>query len=138
MDSPDRTHTEGASRPATSVVADILTNLSSLIRNEINLARAEVTENLTKAVTAVGLIVGAIVIALVALNVLAGALVIALTAAGLEGGWAALLVGGVMAVIAGVLAAKGLNDLRASSLAPTRTADDIKRSAQNIKESYNA
>jgi len=138
MDDKATHRPETAERPTTSIVGEILTNLSELIRNEINLARAEVSENMSRALTAIGLLVGAIVIALVALNVLAAALVAALAAAGLAGGWAALLVGCALAIIAALLVRKGTNDLRMSSLAPTRTAADIKQSARTIKEKYNA
>lgn len=76
------------------LLSDAMANVSNLVRNEVNLARAEINENLSKAGTAVGLIAGAAIIALVALNVLAAALVAALTEAGLDAGWSALIVGG--------------------------------------------
>ena len=113
-----------------------LTHVSSLVRSEVDLARAEVNENLKTAGVAIGLIVGAVVVALTALNVLSAALVAALTEAGIPGGWSALLVGVIFAVIAYVMANKGTNDLKLSSLAPTRTAKNVKRDAQAVKEAY--
>ncbi|WGH79469.1 phage holin family protein [Jannaschia ovalis] len=115
--------------------ADVLTHVSNLVRKEMDLARAEMGENLQRAGVAVGLLVGAMVIALVALNVLAGALVAAIAELGLETGWAALIVGGVLALIAYLMVAKGLNDLKATSLAPTRTAKNVRRDAEAVKES---
>ena len=115
---------------------DALTHVSSLVRSEVDLARAEVNENLKTAGVAIGLIVGAVVVALTALNVLSAALVAALTEAGIPGGWSALLVGVIFAIIAYVMANKGTNDLKLSSLAPTRTAKNVKRDAQAVKEAY--
>ncbi|MFZ3585336.1 phage holin family protein [Loktanella sp. DJP18] len=119
------------------LLSDALSHISSLVRNEVDLARAEVSENATKAAVAIGMLVGAVVVALAALNVLTAALVAALTNAGLDAGWAALIVGVVLAAIAFFMMTKGTNDLKATSLAPTRTAKNVKRDAEAIKETYN-
>ena len=121
-------------RSTPGLVSDVLTHVSNLVRKEVDLARTEVSENVTRAGVAIGLLVGALVIALVALNVLAAALVAALTAMGLDAGWAAIIVGGVLAIIAFAMVAKGLNDLKLSSLAPTRTAKNVQRDAETVKE----
>lgn len=118
----------------TSIISDVLSHVSNLVRKEVDLARAEMTENLTKAGIAVGLIAGALLVALVALNVLAAALVAAITNMGIDAGWSALIVGVLFAVIALVMAMKGLNDLKGSSLAPTRTAKNVRRDAEAVKE----
>ena len=131
-------HHPPATKSASSLVGDALESVSSLVRNEVDLARAEVQENLNRAAMAIGLLVGAVVAVLVALNVLAAALVAALVELGLDGGWAALIVGGVLAIIAFAMMAKGVNDLKLTSLAPSRTAKNIKRDAAAVKESYNA
>ena len=120
---------------ATSLITEALTHMSSLVRKEMDLARAEMSRNATKAAVAIGLLVGAVVFALTALNVLAAALAAALAELGLEEGWAALIVGVLFAVIAAIMASKGANDLKASSLAPTRTAENIKRDTDAVKES---
>ena len=124
-------------KPASALVGDLMQNVSSLVRKEVDLARAELDENLSRAAVAVGLLVGAVVVALVALHVLAGALVAALVEAGLATGWAAIIVGGGFGLIAFGMMAKGTNDLKLNSLAPTRTAKNIKRDAEAVKESYN-
>jgi MFS family permease len=123
-------------KSAGGLLSDALSNVSSMVRNEVDLARAEVSENVSRAGVAIGLIAGAAIIALVALNVLAAALVAALTEAGLDAGWSALIVGVVLAVIAFVLIGKGVNDLKLSSLAPTRTVKNVKRDAEAVKEAY--
>jgi hypothetical protein len=124
-------------KSASEILNDALARISGLVRGEFDLARAEVNENLHKAGIALGMIVGALVIALTALNVLAAALVAALTEVGIDGGWAALIVGAVFAIVAFLMLQKGKNDLKLSSLAPSRTAANVKRDAQTVKDSYN-
>lgn len=120
-----------------NLLSDTLSNVSGLVRSEVDLARAEISQNVNRAGVAVGLIAAAAIIALVALNVLAAALVAALTEAGIDAGWSALIVGVGLAVIAFGLISKGLNDLKLSSLAPTRTAKNVRRDAEAVKEAYN-
>lgn len=128
---------EPTNKSAATLLSEAMSNVSGLVRNEVDLARAEISENMDKAGVALGLIAGAAVIALVALNVLAGALVAALTEAGLDPGWSALIVGAVLALVAYGLMSKGLNDLKLSSLAPTRTVKNVRRDAAAVKEAYN-
>lgn len=123
-------------KSAGGLLNDALSHVSSLVRSEVDLARAEVSENLNSAAVAIGLIVGAVVVALTALNVLTAALVAALTEAGLDAGWAALLVGLALGILAYVMVNKGTNDLKLSNLAPTRTAKNVKRDAEAVKEVY--
>lgn len=116
------------------LIGDVLTHVSNLIRKEFDLARTELSENLNRAAVAVGLLVGALIVALVALNVLAGALVAGIAELGLAPGWSALSVGGVMALVAAVMVAKGVRDLKLVSLAPTRTVKNIRRDTDAMKE----
>lgn len=118
----------------TSLIGDVLTHVASLVRKEFDLARAEISENLNRAAVAVGLLAGAIVVALVALNVLAGALVAGIARLGLAPGWSALLVGVIFALVAGAMVAKGVRDLKLVSLAPTRAAKNVRRDADAVKE----
>ena len=119
-----------------SLLSDALTHVSSLVRSEVDLARAEINDNLKSAGIAIGMIAGAVVVALTALNVLTAALVAALTEAGIPAGWSALIVGITLAIVAYIMVSKGTNDLKLSSLAPTRTAKNVKRDAQAVKEVY--
>ncbi|WP_121062615.1 phage holin family protein [Chachezhania antarctica] len=129
MTATDRTSTESTG----TLLSEAIRHISTLIRSEVDLARAEVDQNLRKATAAIGMLVGAVVIALVALNVLAAAVVSGLTEVGIEPGWAALIVGVVLGVIAAILFSKGGNDLKLSSLAPSRTAENIKRDARAVQ-----
>lgn len=124
-------------KSAGGLLSEALSHVSSLVRNEVDLARAEVNENMKSAGAALGLIVGSVVVALVALNVLTAALVAALTEAGIPAGWSALVVGVIFGIIAYVMLNKGTNDLKLSSIAPSRTAKNVKRDANAVKEVYN-
>jgi hypothetical protein len=118
-----------------SVISDVMGHVSSLVRKEVDLARTEISDNLKRAAVAVGLLVGAIVVALVALNVLAAALAAAIAEVfEIGGGWAALIVGGALALIALAMVSKGTKDLKLTSLAPSRTAKNVRRDADAVKE----
>lgn len=129
MTDPEKQSTGG-------MLSDALNHVSSLVRKEVDLARAEMSENLNRAGVAIGMIVAAVVIALTSLNVLSAALVTALTEAGIDAGWSALIVGVVLAIIAFVLLGKGTNALKLSSLAPSRTAKNVQRDANAVKDAY--
>lgn len=124
-------------RPADSstlgLISEALSRTTGLFRGELDLARAEVRENLKKAVAAIVMIVAAVVLFLVALNVLAAALVAAIAALGISAGWASLIVGGAFVIIGIIMALVGKNKLKATSLAPSRTAKNVQRDTQTIK-----
>ncbi len=130
MSSNDKNESAGG------ILSDALGNVSGLVRNEVDLARAEISENVTQAGVALGLIAASAIVALVALNVLVAAVVAGLAEAGLDAGWAALIVGAILGVLAYVLLNKGTNDLKLSSLAPTRTVKNVQRDAAAVKEAY--
>lgn len=121
-------------RGPAGLIGDVLTHVSNLVRKEFDLARAEMSENATRAAVAIGLLAGALVVALVALNVLAAALAAALTELGLAPGWAALIVGGALAIAAFIMVTKGISDLKLTSLAPTRTVKNVRRDTDAVKE----
>lgn len=132
----DRT-TDTKPKGTMDLLSDAMLHINSLFRKEIDLVRAEVSENMNKAVAAVGLIVGGVVFVLVALNVLSAALVAGIAELGIEAGWAALIVGVVYLVIAAILARMGMNGLKAASLAPTRTVRSVREDAHAVKETFN-
>ena len=124
-------------KAAPSAVRDILAHLSKLMRMEVDLARSEVRENLNRAAFGIGLIVAAVVVALTALDVLAAAMVVGLVEMGVTPGWASVGVGGVLGLVAAALIAKGVSDLKRSSITPTRTAESIRRNAHVLREHLN-
>ena len=125
---------ETPERGTTSLIGDALTHVSNLVRSEVDLARAEISENMKRAAVAIGLLVAALIVALVALNVLAAALTAAVAELGIDAGWAALIVGGALALVALLMVMKGVKDLKMTSLAPTRTVKNVRRDAEVVKE----
>jgi drug/metabolite transporter (DMT)-like permease len=121
-------------RSLKELLGNLTQSVTTLFRKEIELARAETSEKLSQAGVAAGAIAAGGVLALAALIVLLQALVIALSELGLAPALSALIVGGVVAIIAFALIYKGMNDLKASNLAPTRTVEALKRDADMVKE----
>jgi Putative Actinobacterial Holin-X, holin superfamily III len=121
-------------RSLKDLLVDLSNSITTLFRKEIQLVRAETSEKVTQIGVALGSIAGGAILALAALIVLLQALIIGIAEAGVPAGWASLIVGVVVAVIAYVLIHKGTSDLKASNLAPTRTVDSLKRDAQVAKE----
>ena len=131
--------TDPGARSTTALLADAMAHVSGLVRKEMDLVRAELSENAKKAAVAVGLVVGALVVIITALNVLSAALVAAIAELLGEdsGGWAALIVGVIYFVVALIMVKKGTNDLKATSLAPTRSARSVQKDAHAVKETVN-
>lgn len=127
-------HDPMSERSATSLLGDLLSQTTELFRKEIQLFRAEMNEKANQVGIAVGAIAAAAVIGIVALNVLVAALVAALTEAGIPAIWAAVIVGGALAILAFVMANRGISSLKASHLAPQRTARAASRDATMVRE----
>ena len=87
-------------------------DLSDLVRQEIELAKAEARQSVTRAGRSAGMIAGAAIGAVFTLLFLSYALWEALDEA-MPAGWAALIVAAVWAVIAAVLASVARQQLRA-------------------------
>jgi Putative Actinobacterial Holin-X, holin superfamily III len=121
-------------RSLKDLLVDLSNSITTLFRKEIQLVRAETSEKVTQVGVALGSIAGGAILALAALIVLLQALVIGIAEAGVPAGWASLIVGIIVAVIAYILIHKGTSDLKASNLAPSRTVDSLKRDAQIAKE----
>lgn len=116
-----------------SLMSDAFGHISSILRKEIDLARAEISQSLGKAGIALGLVLGGTVLALVALNVLAAAAVEWVISAGIAAGFAALIVGGAVLLVAIILLAVGVGQLKKASLAPKRVADNVRKDAAALK-----
>jgi drug/metabolite transporter (DMT)-like permease len=121
-------------RSLKELFGDLTQSVTTLFRKEIELARAETSEKVSQAGVAAGAIAAGGILALAALIVLLVALAAALTELGLAPALSALIVGGVVAIIAFALIYKGMNDLKASNLAPTRTVEALRRDAHMVKE----
>lgn len=123
---------------APSLMVTALQQFSRLMQDEVALAKAEVSRNVSRAGAGLAMIGVAALLALTALNVLAGALVAFLATTGITVGAAALLVGGVLLVVAVVLVMVGKSRLTADAVAPTRAAENLKSDLDTMKEHTHA
>lgn len=128
------THPDARHESTATLIGRLVESIPDLFRKEGLLLRAEMDEKASQATTAIGVIVGGAVIALTALNVLAAALTAAIAEAGIPPAWSAVIVGGVLALIALAMIGKGTRDLKASRLAPNRTARSLGRDAAVARE----
>ncbi|MBM3604848.1 MAG: phage holin family protein [Alphaproteobacteria bacterium] len=139
---PDTVHVEtgrtdtGRSHNPASLASEALSLSGDLVRKEVALAKAEISQSLSQAGTAIGFIAVAGVIGIVTINVLVAALVAALAETDLGPIWSAVIVGLVLALLAYILLRKGMNDLKPESLMPSRTVKNVQRDAQTVKEAY--
>ena len=117
-----------------ALMVKLLRQLSSLLHNEIALARADISQRLSRAGVGLGFLAGAFLLALVALQVLAGAAVAGLVHGGMAIWAAALSVGVIVLLIAGIFAAIGKARMSADALKPQRSLDNLERDAEAVKE----
>jgi len=133
-----------ATRPAASgdsqsegsiatLLQDIVGNIQGIIRSEVKLAKAEVTEDATSIGKAAGMLVAGAVLGIYALGILLLFLVYALEGP-LPDWLAALIVGIVFAVAAGVLVKVGLARVKSVNPAPEKTIDSVKEDIQWVKQ----
>lgn len=111
------TRAPGDERSIGDIMGDLTRDVSTLMRQEVALAKAEVTESGKRAGKGAGLLAGAGVGAIFVLSFLSLAAwwAIGLALAG-QGelpslGWSGLIVAGIWAIIAGILAAVGKSQL---------------------------
>ena len=122
-------------KPIGALLQDAAADVASIVKNETRLAQTEIKENLHQAVNgAIAALLGAVVL-IPALTLVLLALAYALDEYDVAPRWvAALIAAGVGAAIGAVLLARAKSALKPAALAPTRTADNLKRDAQLIKE----
>ena len=124
-------------RTVTDLFGDLSRQVSALFRNEVRLARAELSERMGAAGGAVAMLAAGAVLAVAALIVLLFALVTWLVEAfEVSPALAALIVGVVVALAAYGLVRVGLSRLKARNLAPRRTVEQLSRDAAVAKESF--
>ena len=113
---------------------NVVTELTTLVRKEVQLARAELGEKAGQvAGAAASLAIGGVLL-LAALIILLQAAVVLLVRLGVPPGWAEVIVAAAVGLIGYLLLRGGLNRLKASNLVPTRTAEQLSRDAAVVKE----
>jgi uncharacterized membrane protein YqjE len=119
-------------RPIGELVKDLSSQTSTLVRQEIDLARAELQQKGKLAGKGAGMLGGAAVAGLLALGALTAALIALLDKA--MATWvAALIVMALWAVIAAVLAKAGQNSLQHAMPPAPQTVETVKEDIQWAK-----
>lgn len=126
------THHEN-DRPLSEVLKSVGDDLGRLVRGEIALLKTEMRQNATKIGAGAGLFGGAGVMGLFALEFLLLALVFGIVAMGLQAWAAALIVGVLLAIVAGVLALTGKKTVANASVVPTETIEQVKTDAAALR-----
>ena len=111
------------------LMSEIATDVSSLMRQEVELAKAEIKQEATKAGKGAGMLGGAAYAGHMVL--LFGTLAVVFAVGSQIGlGWSALIMTAVWGVVAAVLAARGRQQLRRVNPKPERTVQTLKEDAQ--------
>jgi Putative Actinobacterial Holin-X, holin superfamily III len=114
-------------RSISELVGDSLAELSKLVQNEIDLARAELSDKVAITGNAVRLIAAGAVLLIPGIVLILFSIASELIQLGLSTPLAYLCCGGAAVIIAGVLAWAGMSRLSASSLKPSATLTEIRR-----------
>ena len=130
---PSTEHREPRERPVGELLRDLSQQTSTLVRQEIDLAKAELAQKAKQAGVGAGLFGGAGVVGLLSLGALTACFVAAL--ATVMATWlAALIVAVVFAAIAGALALVGKRRIKqATPAAPKQTIETVKEDVQWAK-----
>jgi uncharacterized membrane protein YqjE len=120
-------------RPVGDLVKQLAGQTSTLVRQEIDLARAELSEKGHVAGQGAGMFGGATVVGLMAAGALTACLILALDKA--MAAWlAALIVTVVLGAVAAVLALQGRNRMRAAAPpVPQQTVETVKEDVEWAK-----
>jgi uncharacterized membrane protein YqjE len=119
-------------RPIGELVKELASQTSTLVKQEIKLAQAEVTEKGKLAGRGAGLMTGAAVAALLMLGALT-ALIIVLLDGAMALWLAVLIVTVVWGVVAAVLAQAGRSSLRSATPPVPQTVETVKEDIQSAK-----
>lgn len=114
------------------MLSDLANQSAGLIRDEVALAKQELREKAMLLRSAALLIGTGAVLGLIAALAICAAVIVGL--AELVGAWqAALIVGGLLAAVAGVLAFIGIGKLKHSSLKPEQTIETLEEDKEWLK-----
>lgn len=113
--------------------SDLTREITALVRQEVALAKTEMTQKVSSLGKSAAMVAVGGVLLFSALLALMATIIIALANA-MPWWLAALIVTVVVAVVGGVIAYMGIENLRKTQLAPTQTVDTLKEDATWIKQ----
>jgi xanthine/uracil permease len=114
--------------------SDLSRETTTLVRQEIQLAKAELTQSATEAARGIGMLVAGGAVAYAGLLFLLLAIVFGLIEAGWDAWLSALVVGLVVIAIGAVLVLRARESLKPANLAPRRTVETLKEDQEWAKE----
>lgn len=120
-------------RPLGELLSEVTTQLQTLLRKEVELAKTEIKQQLTEAAKGAAAFAVAGVVALLAAIALVFAAAWGLAEVMPEG-FAFLIVAIVLLAVAGVLASQGRKKMAEVSPVPERTMETVKEDVQTAKE----
>jgi uncharacterized membrane protein YqjE len=119
----------GSDQSLGDLFGNLTSDLSELVRSEMELARVEIREEAAKAGRAAGLLGAGGLIAYLGVGLMAMAAAWGLAEV-VDAGWAFLIVGVVIATIGAVLVMKGRDQLGDVQPVPEETVETLKEDAQ--------
>ncbi|MFI6033257.1 phage holin family protein [Streptomyces sp. NPDC051315] len=123
------TTSRGGDRSVGELLSAVTSDIQTLFRQEVELAKTEVRQEATKAGKAAGMYGGAGFAGYMVLLFLSLAAVLGLANV-MDGGWAALIVTAVWAVVAAVLYQRARTRMRTVAPKPEQTVETMKENAQ--------
>jgi hypothetical protein len=132
MVTPENSASPDPSRPLGELVGELAQDVSKLVRQEFDLAKAELRQEAVKTGKAAGILGGGGLAGYLALLFLSLAVTWGLGEV-MPLGWAALIVAVFWAVVGGVLFAMGRTRLRSVDPTPHQTVETIKEDLQWAK-----
>ncbi|MCC2628457.1 MAG: hypothetical protein K0S14_2107 [Thermomicrobiales bacterium] len=114
--------------------SDLSRETTTLVRQEVQLAKAELTQSATEVARGIGMLVAGGAVAYAGLLFLLLAIVFGLIEAGWDAWLSALVVGLVVVAIGAVLVLRARESLKPANLAPQKTVETLKEDAAWAKE----
>jgi hypothetical protein len=124
----------GRERPIGDLLSDLASQVSTLVRREIELARTEIASSLMQVGRGAGLTgLGGVLIHAGLLALLAAGM-LGLVQAGIDPWLAALIVGLLVIGVGIVITSIGLKQVQTTDMAPHQTVASIRRDVEYVKE----
>jgi len=122
-----------ANQSIPSIVTDLISQFTLLLRKEGELARTEMSEKISQVAVGLGMLVAGAVLMMPALVVLLFAAVAAMDHAGMSSSAAALVVGGAVLLLGFIFVLVGMNRLKARKLVPRKTIHQLQEDVSVAK-----
>lgn len=113
---------------------DLMRETSNLVRQEVQLAKTEMTQKAAIVGKSLGLAIAGALLGLGAFGAFVATMILLLVKFGLEAWLAALIVTAVLGGLAAMLALMGIGAIKKASLAPQQTIEALKEDVQWAKE----